>query len=486
MSVMMAEITIIKATGDTPTFDSTAVTAFQPTIKIDQQYVIIDGLTVVDSSAVANVPYSLISTSASNVEIRNIQSTDGPDDGDFFNIDAGVTQIRFHDNTISNVQNCGVWIASNGTTSYVYIYNNSMTDVGEAGTDGRAAIQTPANAVSDLSYLYVYNNTVASSKKVAMGFDKHASGTASNLYVYDNTITNTSDSAHSGEAIAVSWTNVEIYRNTITGGEIAWGVLNWIVTAGAQNVNIYDNKVSGITGTAFSAQANLDDTFSAVNIHHNLAYNNDGMLRVHNAGGVASTTINGASYYNVTYGNTAYDIKIDDVAGWDILNNTMSGSGAYGIWLLQTASNSIIKNNIINEPGGYLVNVSANSQSGIDIDYNLYYDSTGKKWKWGADADDTSLADWRTATSDEASSQDSAPLFTDEGGNDYTLQSGSPAINAGVDLGASYDDALNSVSSWPLGVVVSDQDLFGTGWEIGAYIYSRSGGGTFNMNMNLK
>lgn len=66
----------------------------------------------------------------------------------------------------------------------------------------------------------------------------------------------------------------------------------------------------------------------------------------------------------------------------------------------------------------------------------------------------------------------SDPLFTDAANDDFTLQAGSPAIDAGTDLGASYDDALDPVSTWPSSVTTLDQDLYGSGWEIGAYVYS--------------
>jgi len=48
------------------------------------------------------------------------------------------------------------------------------------------------------------------------------------------------------------------------------------------------------------------------------------------------------------------------------------------------------------------------------------------------------------------------------------LQSVSPAIDAGTDLGASYDDSVDIANStFPGSVALLDQDLFGSAWEIG-------------------
>lgn len=57
---------------------------------------------------------------------------------------------------------------------------------------------------------------------------------------------------------------------------------------------------------------------------------------------------------------------------------------------------------------------------------------------------------------------------------DVRLQSSSPAINAGTNLGSPYQNAFNpSGNSWPLATL--DQNSQGSAWEIGAYAYTGSG-----------
>ncbi|HUV62983.1 MAG TPA: polysaccharide deacetylase family protein [Sedimentisphaerales bacterium] len=57
--------------------------------------------------------------------------------------------------------------------------------------------------------------------------------------------------------------------------------------------------------------------------------------------------------------------------------------------------------------------------------------------------------------------------FTD--GSNYSLQAGSPAIDAGTALGSTYAMGLNPNTSFPYELV--DQRTQGTGWEIGAFVF---------------
>jgi len=56
-------------------------------------------------------------------------------------------------------------------------------------------------------------------------------------------------------------------------------------------------------------------------------------------------------------------------------------------------------------------------------------------------------------------------------GSDFTLQSTSPAINAGTNLGAPYNQGLNSASTWVNNVSTLNQNDYGN-WEIGAFVYA--------------
>jgi len=78
------------------------------------------------------------------------------------------------------------------------------------------------------------------------------------------------------------------------------------------------------------------------------------------------------------------------------------------------------------------------------------------------DAAGKTLATWRTSTGyDNNSPVPADPLFV-SAGTDFSLQAGSPAINAGVDVGLTTDYLGNAIVGLP---------------DIGAYEYQSSSGG---------
>jgi hypothetical protein len=111
---------------------------------------------------------------------------------------------------------------------------------------------------------------------------------------------------------------------------------------------------------------------------------------------------------------------------------------------------------------------------------NLYYGS-GYWWDNRSNNTYSTLATWQTAmaTSCGGSQCDlnsiyANPLFTNAAGNDFTLQSTSPAIDTGVNLGSTYDLGLAPGSTWPAGVLTLNQNTNGLGWDIGAYVYTET------------
>jgi len=120
---------------------------------------------------------------------------------------------------------------------------------------------------------------------------------------------------------------------------------------------------------------------------------------------------------------------------------------------------AIIKNNIF---VGYAHEVAINLYIGLmnksNLDHNLYYfpetsgdivfDGTKNRTlnelqAWGAEANSIDGID---------------PLFVDVSNGNFSIQSISPAIDAGVDLGSPYKQDKNAVSRPQ-----------GSGWDIGAY-----------------
>ncbi len=131
---------------------------------------------------------------------------------------------------------------------------------------------------------------------------------------------------------------------------------------------------------------------------------------------------------------------------WDNATNAFSfGSSSYPV-----ASGSKYKNNIFYSTGltggADPVNFGPNS-SCSNVSNNIFYSSAGS-WSGGSNC----------------SSPHANPMFTNPG-SDWTLQGGSPAIDAGIDLGSEYQkDRAGNLRT-------------GT-WDLGAYELS-SGGGNY-------
>jgi len=158
-----------------------------------------------------------------------------------------------------------------------------------------------------------------------------------------------------------------------------------------------------------------------------------------------------------------------------IYNNTIEAVSAGGIMVTGDVGNgNLFKNNIVYTTGYHCFRVDSGGETNLESDYNCFYSSSGGDiLRWlGTDYDTSEWTDYKAASNQDAHSPSpSDPLFTDLASDNYTLESSSPCIDIAVDLGDTYDDALDPVSSWPDSVSTLDQDDYGPGWEIGAYVY---------------
>ena len=159
-----------------------------------------------------------------------------------------------------------------------------------------------------------------------------------------------------------------------------------------------------------------------------------------------------------------------------IYNNTIvncHGDGTnYGI-LFGYGTNLIAKNNIIySDTNNDLVCVVKPSET--TLDNNRYYYTGGTaRIRW--DGIYKTLAQIQ-ALGQEANGSEGDPGLNDVGNDDFTLASDSACIDAGSDLGIDYalglDPANTDFTTFPPSVYTLDQDNYGTGWEIGAYVFT--------------
>jgi len=240
------------------------------------------------------------------------------------------------------------------------------------------------------------------------------------------------------------------------------------------------------------------DTVTGVTVTNNLAYNNEG------PGVFLEKTINSVAKYNITYNDTlaalragtddssaAANIWVAAGCAFGICNssgNLIANNVSYGGWWGvgnsvyygslsdgSNISNNTFRNNIATGASGHnfaALNGGDNDTahgSGNVYDHNAF----------GAQASNfvlfttakSTYAALDSAYGSAMNNVQSDPLFTNAGSHNFTLQAASPAINTGVNLGSTYQLALDPSSSWPSSVVTANQNYFGSGWEMGAYVY---------------
>jgi len=129
-----------------------------------------------------------------------------------------------------------------------------------------------------------------------------------------------------------------------------------------------------------------------------------------------------------------------------------------------SASNSFIKNNIfwcISDDCA--IYNGPNSFSGIEFSNNLWSSNPPDGIKGPNDIYSlpqlSKTSGWRSLTAGSLT------------GSEFTLQSTSSAINKGANLGAPYNQGLNSASTWVNNISTLNQNDYGN-WEIGAFVYA--------------
>jgi hypothetical protein len=204
--------------------------------------------------------------------------------------------------------------------------------------------------------------------------------------------------------------------------------------------NIYDNAGGGIY-----VDTNTTGTPASATIQRNLIHGNGRTTSGKNLDGIrvagqAADAIATATIYN----NTLYGNKI---------GRPGSPATERGHILVANFSTVRMRNNNICSPtaaesGSAKQVYAAHKTVSFTASHNNY--SGLEEWQWQY-VGKTSLGDWQTASSQDANSILDSPLFVDASGDDFHLQSGSPCIDAGTDVGLTEDYAGNSVpkGDWP-------------------------------------
>jgi hypothetical protein len=119
-----------------------------------------------------------------------------------------------------------------------------------------------------------------------------------------------------------------------------------------------------------------------------------------------------------------------------LVNNTLFGniSGAPAVKPSGVYSNLHFRNNILGSNGAACVSDDAGeSATGNDFNYDLLYANYGALFRW-KNTNYSTLAALRSGTGFELNGRAGDPLFVSPATGDWTLQAGSPAVDAGLRL----------------------------------------------------
>jgi parallel beta-helix repeat protein len=202
---------------------------------------------------------------------------------------------------------------------------------------------------------------------------------------------------------------------------------NGIILSGAESENslIEDNEIIGAENCM-----NVEGSGSIVR---------NNILREFVSIGIYIETTSGEYHENIiTTDSGTVGMLQDKGTGNIISNNVIDGVSLYGLRLTGEAS-CTFRNNILNMPASTsrCVSTHADWSGGLTSDYNLFW-PTDTTWFYLAVVQ-SSIADYRTVSGQDANSSVADPLFRDAVNSDFHLSAASPAIGSGyggLDIGA--------------------------------------------------
>jgi Secretion system C-terminal sorting domain/Right handed beta helix region len=231
------------------------------------------------------------------------------------------------------------------------------------------------------------------------------------------------------------------------------------------NITVNNNDPGGHDDCIQSYQDNN------LTIHSNICEQNNS--KTSNAQGIFASVPQGGTFriynnlVNLTsaISNGLFFDESTGNGGVEIIGNTIYGENATSLLRTKGISDPIIINNIIysgSSSFGAIV-IDWNGNPG-NINNNLIYLPNSTK-TWNYNGNTLSWDQWR-ALGFDAKGINADPFFKNISGRDFSLQAGSPAINAGATLGSPYNiDILGAARP------------VGTAYDIGCYEGTSSGKG---------
>ena len=211
------------------------------------------------------------------------------------------------------------------------------------------------------------------------------------------------------------------------------------VTSGSTGLTI-ENNVSARNARGYTLAASGIELRSGGNIvRGNICYNNEVSGIVVQPFGGTTPVPNCLIVNNLTYGNANHGIQVRYSNSSQLVGNTVYANGGSGIDLTGASTQCVVANNIAADNAPNLsgsswgnIRVETASITGTTLDYDLVFRSqgqTGTMISWAGTAY-SSLATFKTATSQEFRGLQGDPLWVAPGTADFRLKLGSPAVDS--------------------------------------------------------
>jgi hypothetical protein len=338
-----------------------------------------------------------------------------------------------------------VGIDFEGSGSNIEFLNNHIHNISQTLTSCNSA-----NALGVA--VYGTNGTTAISNLTLLGneIDHNTTGCSENVSFDGNVqyFVETQNNVHNANNICIDDIGFE-------------GVSPNSATDQARDGWVFQNTMNGCTSTSnpvYHNQVGADgyycDGCTRVIVERNLIYDSDlSEMASEHSGHVSSYVIfRNNIIYNSLYVGLSIGGYSKNVGGTDhcvIVNNSLWDDGTHGssglgeFQIQYHATNNMVENNILDGytlSSKYLVyDYTSSEPSPATLDYNDFFNSAGATsslWNWQGKSI-TGFAAYKSASGQDAHSVFADPLYVNVTTSPYNfdLTSGSPAINAGTNLG---------------------------------------------------
>lgn len=366
----------------------------------------------------------------------------------------------------------------------INVAHNYITMSGIRALYGAVGVNVQADAIHDVTINNVTSEYNAEQGLLMANVMNETTTASYNLNVNSSTF-----DYNGGHGIHFLWkvTSSTAAGNTVIGNGMIPGATGWhgISTYGAFGttaqptyITITRNLVANTVYTDAGAEGTgiqCDGNCSLETISYNTVYGNGGW-------GIALAT---PSWNNSVFGNVVYNngvgpgssdsgMIVNNSYGNVIYGNTIYGNPNGGLMIMQSSSiNNTVENNILMDNGSTELWMNP-ADAGFVSNYNDIYHTAGGSSYMNWNGATYNLAGWQTVSGQDANSINKNPQFISTSTNNFALQSSSSAIDAGMNFGSTYEMGLDPASTWPSNVILDNQNNYGSGWDIGAYIYTQT------------